>query len=688
MAGSIWVDTSGARANAATFDDLLLQGAERRGHFHHVALRKESLLPSSLADTVGQRVGARQSEVRKRSRLTATWTEHGIDPAASVVRGGTYVANHTIAADDIEALASRLPSLVEAPDGSWPQLHVGRTLDEGGMGIVRIALQTSLDRQVVVKELREELNQPSDVAQLIREARVTGWLEHPNIVPVYALGRDETGRPLLVMKRIDGRSWWHDLHAQLDEPAARESYLDRNLAVLSQVAKAVTFAHSRGVLHRDIKPENVMLGRSGEVYLVDWGIAASIDKDGPAGVPVIGTLRHIEGTPAYMAPEMVAGIGSNIDERADVYLLGATLHTVLMGQPPHLASSFGEMLSRAYQSEPPSYPQSVPSVLATICRTAMAFDPAERYPSARMFADAIDRYLEHRASTALSDEGARRLTHLRRLAVEGGPEDPRVHTLFSECRFAFRQALRTWSNNLAAKEGLLAAYAVVIDIEISRQNADAAAALVRELDDPPEEMVRLVSEALHRRRNRRERMDELERDVDLSFGKATRERLTLLLAVAWGLTCVAAGLLSRFAEVAVGHMTLTGLNGVFFVATAGLAVATRDTMMANATNRRLTTLVLLVFAGQAALWPVLGATGVSMPHTTMIIALVGAVLWSNAAFAVDKGWYPAPLAKFIAFNVIAVLPLYHLELFGLFAMLGPLGTLVVSRTLLRDQQAR
>ena len=207
--------------------------------------------------------------------------------------------------------------------GSGADLEVRGVIGEGGMGRVLVARQHSIDRDVAIKTIRD--GAPETVhAALLAEGRITGRLEHPSIVPVHALGLDEAGRPALVMKRVEGTSWL----ALLRDPAhpgwegwkgdPRDRLLG-HLELLAAICNALHFAHSRGFVHRDVKPENVLVGGFGDVYLADWGVATRI-----------GTRdENLCGTPACMAPEMVTG--GVVDERTDVYLLGAALHEVLTG---------------------------------------------------------------------------------------------------------------------------------------------------------------------------------------------------------------------------------------------------------------------------------------------------------------------------------------------------------------------
>jgi serine/threonine-protein kinase len=203
-------------------------------------------------------------------------------------------------------------------------------LGVGGMGEVYAGVQRSLGRSVALKFVNgaDASMEREARAGLLREARVTGRLEHPNIVTVHVLGVDEQGTPVMVMKRIEGVSW----RALLRDPAhpqwrrwetLHRDALESHVSVLPSVCDALEYAHERRMIHRDIKPENVMFGPFGEVCLLDWGIA--LELDAPNAHP------SIVGTPSFMAPEMVDDALGTVSERTDVFLLGATLHYVLTG---------------------------------------------------------------------------------------------------------------------------------------------------------------------------------------------------------------------------------------------------------------------------------------------------------------------------------------------------------------------
>ena len=328
-------------------------------------------------------------------------------------------------------------------------LEVLRLLGEGGMGRVFLARQHSLERDVAIKTGKAV--SAADRSVILREGVVMGRLEHPGIVPVHALGVDHTGNPVMVMKRVEGVGW-NVLRSDPAHPGwdgwdgDAGSRLRGHLQILSHVCNAVHFAHSRGIVHRDIKPENVLIGRFGDVYLMDWGVAAEI-----------GQMEALLcGTPAYMAPEMVE-VGGVIDERTDVYLLGATLHEILTGAPRHLAENLVAALEAAERSEPHDYPDHVPVELGRLANAACHRDRDERPRSAQVFRDAIARHAQHSESVALGAEAIGRLSRLEWLLATPKPSDEQrreIDRLLVEARFGLEQALAQWSDNVRAREAL------------------------------------------------------------------------------------------------------------------------------------------------------------------------------------------------------------------------------------------
>jgi serine/threonine-protein kinase len=253
-----------------------------------------------------------------------------------------------------------------AEDGSQPPRRLGRyelgeEIARGGMGAVLLAHDPALKRDLAVKVLKPELHdRPELVQRFVEEAQITAQLPHPGIVPVHELGQDDNGLPFLAMKLVRGQTF-EQLLTQRTSPAED---LPRFVGIFEQVCQAVAFAHSRRVIHRDLKPANVMVGRFGEVQVMDWGLAKPLGQAptpeewavGETAASVVHTLRSetglagaltvrgataagtVLGTPAYMPPEQATGQVHLLDERCDVFGLGAMLCEVLTGKPPYVAA--------------------------------------------------------------------------------------------------------------------------------------------------------------------------------------------------------------------------------------------------------------------------------------------------------------------------------------------------------------
>ncbi|HEX9185743.1 MAG TPA: serine/threonine-protein kinase, partial [Vicinamibacteria bacterium] len=231
----------------------------------------------------------------------------------------------------------------------------------GGMGRILRALDRRLGRVVAVKELREDAADGGP--RFVREALVTARLQHPSIVPIYEAGLWPEGAPFYAMKLVEGRS----LEALLRECPS----LGARLALLPHliaVAEAIAYAHREGVVHRDLKPANVLVGPFGETVVVDWGLAkdlrvAGADEAGDGGAAVVSSgatvVGSVMGTPQYMAPEQARG--EPVDERADVWALGAILYYLLAGSPPWTGRSAAETIAAAGAEPPPPIETREPS---------------------------------------------------------------------------------------------------------------------------------------------------------------------------------------------------------------------------------------------------------------------------------------------------------------------------------------
>jgi serine/threonine-protein kinase len=490
------------------------------------------------------------------------------------------------------------------PEGA--DLDVSGVLGEGGMGRVLLARQRSLAREVAVKVVKSEIHDDAVVGGLLAEAVITGSLEHPNIIPVHALGRDDDGRPVLVMKRVEGVSWRElardEHHAAWARIDARDDRVTAHLEILMQVCNAIHFAHLRGYVHRDLKPANVMIGSHGEVYVVDWGIATRIPAAAPGSAAAVGT-------PAYMAPEMVWGDAGLVDVRTDVYLLGATLHNVLTGEPRHEGDGVFEVLLAARESPPYPYGPEVPAELAAICNKATSAAPADRYPTALAFRRALSDYLRHRGSIALADGAAAQLAELRAAPeVSAAPElraapevsaatdSRRMHRLMTECRFGFTQALRAWPENQAARAGLSACLDVMIDHELAQHDREGAAALIAELPEPRPDLERRLAALdaeLRDKHERDARLRRMEEDRDPAVG--ARQRLAVAAALTVAAVALAAVALSLDPR-GIDHRDLVIYAAVLCAVLGAGIIAGRKRLMSTAYGR--------IGIGIAAVWGV------------------------------------------------------------------------------------
>jgi WD40 repeat protein/serine/threonine protein kinase len=282
--------------------------------------------------------------------------------------------------------------------------NVGREVAKGGMGSIRSAEEVAVRREVAMKLMRR---QPSelDLLRFVEEAQITGQLEHPNIVPVHELGVNENGQPFYTMKMVQGITLRKVLELLSKGVGATvEKYpVPILLTIFQKVCDGVAFAHAKSVIHRDLKPENIMLGGYGEVLLMDWGLAKVFNRpsqgqssslaavnsvvcsarfDEPIDVTMAGSIM---GTPQYMSPEQARGESETLDQRSDIYSLGAILYQMLALRPSVTGKTAIEIVEKVVRGEIDSLTakasRPIPDGLAAVVRKAMALDPAQRYTS-------------------------------------------------------------------------------------------------------------------------------------------------------------------------------------------------------------------------------------------------------------------------------------------------------------------
>lgn len=546
-------------------------------------------------------------------------------------------------------------------EGDGSALEVLGTLGEGGMGIVHLGRQVTMDREVAIKELApKRRGDASSALKLLQEAWVAGSLEHPNIVPIHDIDVDDKAAPRIVMKRIQGWSWDElitDAEA-VAEHFAETDLLEWNLGILMQVADAVRYAHSRGIVHLDLKPQNVMIGEFGEVALVDWGLGMSLREGAGGRFPLAADNQDIIGTPSYLAPEMLSGDGSALSERTDVYLLGSVLFHILTGEPPHRGPSMAALLYGVVFGER-ELPESLPSEIREICLRAMATEPSERYESARAFRIAVRQFLQHRGAIRLSREAERQLEALKAITTTGPQDDVRGHwdelnRAFSEARFGFRQALAAWPGHETARQGLRETLLVTVEHVLVHGTATTASALYSEIEDPPVELGERVQGALDAQAAEGDRVRKLERvakEVDFSIGERSRLVVLGILGVLWILHPL---VIVHSGPRSVGELLRT--PAIFLGITGLLGWLARENLRRTLVNRRLFSAVIAMFAAHLVLVTITATLGITaVAHAPLMF-----FLWTMTAVFVtlmaESRLWPTALAQGIGLVVTLVEP--------------------------------
>ena len=377
---------------------------------------------------------------------------------------------------------------------------LSQVLGEGGMGVVHLARQNDLRRDVAIKTLRGEFaGRPHERQSFLAESLVTGALEHPNVVPIHAVSENHDGELWLVMKRIQGRTLTELLEGQ---PETRDQdAVEHLLRIVLSVCNALAFAHAQGVLHRDIKPDNIMIGAYGEVLLVDWGIAVryrDLDESSPlAEAPLASDLRKVAGTPRFMPPEMARGEGDRQGPWSDTHLVGGLIYEIFAGRPPHEGSTLREVLTNAQSIRPQPLPPDAPEPLRALCRRALSPNTQERFQTVEDLQEALEDYLDHRESIMLSTSAREQMEGWQRqygadqeaqVAVENRAAQYRK---ISQAIASYRHSALLWPENTDAVDGeregrLLMARAALEagDLGIAQNNIDGLdTPEVREISD-------------------------------------------------------------------------------------------------------------------------------------------------------------------------------------------------------------
>jgi serine/threonine-protein kinase len=383
------------------------------------ATRKDA----SLADLLVQRgwlTPADRADVEK--LLNRKLKKHGGDARAGLAEATTNQVRQSLAevadAEVLQSLSAPTPTLSDPIQASTtaylPDARDRYTLRRlhavGGIGRVWLAHDDALGRDVAFKELLPEQSaHPAVWARFLKEAQITGQLEHPGIVPIYEVGRrSDEQAPFYTMRFVRGRTLAQAAaayHQKRCRSAAGPMDLRDLLTAFVGVCQAVAYAHSRGVLHRDLKPQNVVLGDFGEVIVLDWGLARLMgraeEETAPLAVSADGaaeatTQGQVLGTPSYMAPEQAEGRLDQLGPATDVYGLGAILYEILTGRPPFTGPEKTAVLHQVIH-DAPAPPRTVavgtPAALEAVCLKALAKKAASRYATAKELAGEVQHWL-------------------------------------------------------------------------------------------------------------------------------------------------------------------------------------------------------------------------------------------------------------------------------------------------------
>jgi serine/threonine-protein kinase len=405
--------------------------------------------------------------------LDPAWLASVFAPDATVLSVGPQTPPTGCRDGDGDTGPPAEPEPGAVPGAAAGRFRLLKEVGRGGMGVVHKGRDPHLGRELAVKVLREHhQDDPQAVQRFVGEARIAGQLQHPGVVPVYELGNFPDGRPFFTMKLVQGQTLAKLLAGRrrgepgasapgasepgTSAPGARPPVanapgspadLPRWLKIFEQVCQTVAYAHSRGVIHRDLKPANVMVGAFGEVQVMDWGLAKFLGADpaGPAEPPrpevkcVVDTDRPgrtgpdtepgaVLGTYAYMAPEQARGAVDELDERCDVFGLGAILCEVLTGQPPYVASEAWQIYPKAAAADLADAAARLDGCgadaeLVALAKRCLEAEPRDRPGDGGAVAEAVTAYLNgvqerlRRAELERAASQARALEERRRRRV-------------------------------------------------------------------------------------------------------------------------------------------------------------------------------------------------------------------------------------------------------------------------------
>jgi eukaryotic-like serine/threonine-protein kinase len=552
-----------------------------------------------------------------------------------------------------EKLSQRLLAARDSVTDTLQGYSVREPLGQGGMGIIHRADQLVLDRPVAIKTLRSE--QAGDLlarTRLLREAWLNGRLEHPNIVPIHDLRVDDAGIPFMVMRKVTGLRWDELLR---DDAQVRRRFdvldvREWHLRVLLQVAQAITCAHAAQIVHRDIKPDNVMIGDYGEVYLLDWGIAVTLEPE--ATEPE--RTSEIAGTPCYMAPEML-GFGGAIDTRTDVYLLGATLYEIVVGKPPHDGATTFELTSRILASAP-ELPPGLSPALCHLIRTAMRADPQHRYASAQDFVRALTLYLTYRGSEALALSATEERERLRELLGQATVTRRQIYDAYGSAKFGYQAALRAWPDNVDAHVGHQQLVELLARDELAQGAPEAAQALLIECTAAPLDLTTGIELALAARHAERARLAQLTEQAalnDPTVGRGTRRVIGGALCAVGAVAPLAIEFQSSKSQSALQPIQVAVRTGIWLILVMLVMFVVRHKILRTTVNRNIAFAVAWGFCLPLLLLAAEVTMGTPLRYHIGLSLFSWVAVMGVTAFHVNR-WFSIPAFVYFVASAVAI----------------------------------
>lgn len=398
-----------------------------------------------------------------------------------------------------------------------------------------------------------------------------------------------------------------------------------------------------------------MLGEFGEVYLMDWGIAVSMNEEDRGKLPMVDEIATVAGTPVYMAAAEAAHHGPH----TDVYLLGAILHELLTLAPRHDGDSLEQVLFAAYVSKPFHYDERLPMELTRLRQQATAREPGQRPQSAQEFRQAIERYLVHRQSHALVAEA--------QALLECSDDPEERDQRYTTATFALKQALRVWADNEEAERRLDQLFFRRCELALEREQLELAAAILKEWGHAPQPLIARVEEAQAAASLSLAKLQERASAMDISVAQRHRGRLAAVLAVMWGAGNSSVAALSVAGIVEITPKMHLGM-GVLFAVALGLIVSTqRKLWQSNQANRKILEVLLCTTVTDLIIRVVSYHYQISVSTALLLFGYAAQV--GVLALFLDK-------RLFIAMFIFALAALGALEFSGLAALMLGVGSVL------------